>query len=262
MRESVNAFDKDTGCSHICDSQTSWKLTYFCIQMVFFNTPLQRRIMTLICPIWKKTMWPYLHLRYAPDWKEKRVIGTRGMIATNRVFPKFKRIVNQLETEKILLIQQMMVKVIGVEEVNVNNACWREYYIKGYKIYRANHLTRWKEVSIFVSRWLRVNSYKVMEDDEGRYIKVKFTYEGTQEILTINIVYLEPDLQYLTGVIPKAIFWSDITFRKSNQSNTKFWKESSVYNLKKTLNDKENIITKRDISSLKYFRSIAFQISR
>ena len=70
-----------------------------------------------------------------------------------------------------------------------------KFYMKGFKIYRADNEERRKGVTILISNQLKSLNQTTLKDDiNGRYIQVIITADDeTNQAIKFNNIYIEPD---------------------------------------------------------------------
>ena len=80
-----------------------------------------------------------------------------------------------------------------------------KFFIKGYKIYKASAKSR-KGVAIIVSNQIDCDSYKTIEDLEGRYLQIKLKKEDN--LITIGTAYVEPQSEDNNEILLENVFKS------------------------------------------------------
>ena len=83
-----------------------------------------------------------------------------------------------------------------------------KFYIKNYKIYRSNSVTK-KRISRIISNTLDCDSYKTIEDLNGRYLQLKMKNEERE--IFLGVAYIEPSEENNLNILPKNIIESNIS---------------------------------------------------
>ena len=159
------------------------------------------------------------------------------------------------------LVQQLFENQIDIALLNETMLTEKNsVFIKGYKIFRSDGKGR-KGVAILINKSLKCDSYKTIQDEEGRYIQIKFK-ENDNEI-TISTAYVEPDSSHNPDILPEFIFQSNIYGGDLNKFHSGLKITSNVYHIKNIgeLVEKIDVIKKiSDHPILVYKKKISFRI--
>ena len=110
-------------------------------------------------------------------------------------------------TIKNYLIQQLYENIdiaILNETMLTHN---HKLYIKNFRIYRADANFR-KGVAILISNLLDCDAYKIIEDNEGRYLQIKL--KNNYNEINISTGYVKSELEKRNDIIPENILNSEI----------------------------------------------------
>ena len=113
-----------------------------------------------------------------------------------------------------------------------------------YKIFRANNNNRRKGVAILVSIYLDVEVSKILEDPDGRYVKIRIKNREDERTYTMSSIYVEPDNQdNYQMVIPRYALEADYVAGDMNEVNSGFqrWKVFHYNNI--TIEDQISLAT-------------------
>ena len=147
-------------------------------------------------------------------------------------------------TKKSFLIQQIYennIDIAMLQETMLTN----EFYIKNYKIYRSNATSR-KGVSILISKSLDCDTYKTIEDLNGRYLQVKMKNEYYE--IFLGFAYVEPTKQNNFDILPKNIIESNIFSGDLNEMNSGLIIIENAYHIKNIGELVEKIKVQKKIS--------------
>ena len=98
--------------------------------------------------------------------------------------------------KKIMLIDILRTKEIDIAFLQETFLIKTErLYIQGYKIYKTDYNQRRKGVAILINTNINMEAHKILEDPDGRYVKVKLIDRETKDSYTIASVYVEPSIQ-------------------------------------------------------------------
>ena len=130
-------------------------------------------------------------------------------------------------TKKSFFIQQLYENHIDIAMLQETMLTKNDkFYIKNYKIYRSNATTR-KGVSIIISNTLDCDTYKTIEDLNGRYLQVKMRNEEGEILL--GVAYVEPAEENNLNILPKNIIESNIFSGDLNKMNSGLTIVQNVY---------------------------------
>ena len=147
-------------------------------------------------------------------------------------------------TKRSYLIQQLYENNIDIALLNETMLTQsNSFYIKGYKIYRADAKFR-KGVAILISKSLKCGSYKTIEDEDGRFLQIKLKNEQVET--TISTAYVEPERDKIVDILPENITKSELFGGDLNNLNSGLKIESNVYHIQNLGEqiDKINVIKK------------------
>ena len=131
-------------------------------------------------------------------------------------------------------------------------------FIRGYKIFRSDGKGR-KGVAILINKSLKCDSYKTIQDEEGRYIQIKLKEKDNE--ITISTAYVEPDSSHNPNILPEFILQSNIFGGDLNKFHSGLKITSNVYHIKNIgeLVEKIDVIKKiSDHPILVYKKKIPF----
>ena len=121
-------------------------------------------------------------------------------------------------TKKSFLIQRLYENHIDIAMLQETMLTKDDkFYIKNYKIYRSNAITR-KGVSIIISNTLDCDTYKTIEDLNGRYLQVKMKNEESE--IFLGVAYVEPSEENNSNILPKNILKSNLFSGDLNKMNS------------------------------------------
>ena len=149
-------------------------------------------------------------------------------------------------TKKNYLIQQLYENQIDIAILNETMLTHNhKLYIKNFRIYRADANFR-KGVAILISNLLDCDAYKIIEDNEGRYLQIKL--KNNYNEINISTAYVEPELDKRNDIIPENILNAEIFAGDLNKMNSGLEIKSNVYHIKNIGEFLEEIKTIKKIS--------------
>ena len=78
---------------------------------------------------------------------------------------------------------------------------YENFYIKGYRIYRADAMQHWKGTAILVSNLVEADMDKISQSNNGRYVTVNLRRRTSTTETTIASI--EPDMEIEVQIIPQ-----------------------------------------------------------
>ena len=162
-------------------------------------------------------------------------------------------------TIRSYLVKQLFENQIDIALLNETMLTEKNsVFIKGYKIFRSDGKGR-KGVAILINKSLKCDSYKTIQDEEGRYIQIKLKEKDNE--ITISTAYVEPDSRHNPDILPEFILQSNIFGGDLNKFHSGLKITSNVYHTKNIgeLVEKIDIIKKiSDHPILVYKKNIPF----